>query len=69
MVVQFEELTERENEVVKLALQGLSNEEITRALYISDSTVKTHLIHIFKKLKCKKGRVDLFVKAIERLKD
>lgn len=69
MVVKFEELTERESEVVTLALQGLSDKEIAEALYVSDSTVKTHLINTFRKLKCKKGRIDLFVKAIERLKD
>ncbi len=43
-------LSEREIEVLKLVAKGLSNLEIGRSLHISKSTVKTHLIHIFRKL-------------------
>jgi len=43
-------LTERENEIARLAAQGLSNKEIGKRLYISANTVKTHLKSVFEKL-------------------
>jgi DNA-binding NarL/FixJ family response regulator len=43
-------LTRREQEVVGLLVQGLSNRRIARALRISESTVKNHLRAIFLKL-------------------
>lgn len=43
-------LTPTEIEVVKLATRGLTNPEIAERLFISRSTVKTHLTHIFTKL-------------------
>jgi DNA-binding NarL/FixJ family response regulator len=46
----FDELTERELEVFRLIAGGLSNIEIGRELYISDTTVKTHITHILQKL-------------------
>jgi DNA-binding NarL/FixJ family response regulator len=44
------ELTEREREILRLIATGLSNAEIGRALYISETTVKTHVTHILQKL-------------------
>jgi DNA-binding NarL/FixJ family response regulator len=46
----FEQLTTREREVVALAAQGLSNEEITRELVISPATTKTHISRALAKL-------------------
>jgi LuxR family maltose regulon positive regulatory protein len=46
-----EELTERECEVVKLAAEGLSNEEIGKQLALALGTVKWHLHNIYEKLK------------------
>jgi LuxR family transcriptional regulator, maltose regulon positive regulatory protein len=43
-------LTPRENEVHELVAQGLTNEEIAKLLYISLSTTKVHVKHIFEKL-------------------
>ena len=43
-------LTSRELEVFRLITQGLSNAEIGRALFISDTTVKTHVTRLFQKL-------------------
>ena len=43
-------LTARESEVFELVRQGLSNREIGRTLWISESTVKVHVRHIFEKL-------------------
>jgi DNA-binding NarL/FixJ family response regulator len=47
---EFDELTEREREVFRLIVNGLSNTEIAQELYISDTTVKTHITHILQKL-------------------
>ena len=47
---EFDELTEREQEVFRLIANGLSNSEIAQELYISDTTVKTHITHILQKL-------------------
>src|SRR5574337_813814 len=44
-------LTDREQEIVKCAMQGMTNKEIAVRLGISDKTVKTHLSNIFSKLK------------------
>jgi len=43
-------LTGREQEVVKWAIQGMTNKEIAAQLGISDKTVKAHLSNIFSKL-------------------
>ena len=44
------ELTPREREVVALIALGLSNEEISRKIYISPSTAKTHATRAMTKL-------------------
>lgn len=44
------ELTPREREVLRLLVAGKSNKEIKAALFLSTSTVKTHLSHLFEKL-------------------
>ena len=46
----LDDLTERERDVFRLIAHGLSNAEIGRELYISDTTVKTHITHILQKL-------------------
>ena len=45
-----ETLSGREIEVLTNVADGKSNKEIAKALFISEATVKTHLIHIFSKL-------------------
>jgi DNA-binding NarL/FixJ family response regulator len=43
-------LSDREMEVLRLMAKGMSNKEIGRALWISETTVKTHVSHILRKL-------------------
>lgn len=47
---QGESISPRELEVLGLVAEGLPNKAIARALSISETTVKTHLGHIFTKL-------------------
>jgi DNA-binding NarL/FixJ family response regulator len=46
----LDELTTREHEVFRLMADGLSNAEIGRELYISETTVKTHVTRVLQKL-------------------
>ena len=45
------ELTQREVEVVRLMAEGRSNRAIAEALFLSEATVKTHLVRIYRKFK------------------
>ncbi|MBS3956508.1 MAG: response regulator transcription factor [Clostridiales bacterium] len=45
-----EMLSQRELEVLALMARGMSNKEIGRALWIGETTVKTHVSHILRKL-------------------
>jgi two-component system, NarL family, response regulator NreC len=46
----YEELSEREREVMLLLVRGLTNQEISEKLVVSSSTVQTHRSHILQKL-------------------
>ncbi|GAA2689988.1 MULTISPECIES: response regulator transcription factor [Nonomuraea] len=43
-------LTPREIEILELLAKGAGNKEIARALFITEATVKTHLVHVYGKL-------------------
>jgi len=45
-----EPISQRELEVLELVAQGTSNREAAARLFISEATVKTHLLHIYAKL-------------------
>ncbi|MGA5096133.1 response regulator [Streptomyces lavendulocolor] len=45
-----EALTRRELEVLQLVGEGLSNQQISKRLFLSQATVKSHLVHVYAKL-------------------
>lgn len=45
-----ETVSGREMEVLRLVAAGSTNREIAEALFVSEATVKTHLLHLFNKL-------------------
>ena len=61
---ELDGLSEREREVFRLMAHGLSNGEIAQELYISETTVKTHVTHILQKLSLR-DRVQAVVLAYQ----
>jgi len=49
----LDQLTSKENEVMEHIQSGLTNKEIAAQLFISESTVKTHINNIYRKTKVK----------------
>ncbi|GAA2776220.1 response regulator transcription factor [Nonomuraea dietziae] len=60
----LDRLTEREREVFRLLVRGYSNEEIARTLVLGDSTIKSHVQHLYQKLGVR-DRVQVVIYAYE----
>ncbi|UUX57549.1 response regulator [Glutamicibacter halophytocola] len=58
------ELTARERDVLVQLATGAGNKQIAKSLFVSEATVKTHLVHIFDKLQAR-TRTDAINKARE----
>ncbi|MCA9218379.1 MAG: alpha/beta fold hydrolase [Planctomycetales bacterium] len=63
--IHLDELTVREREVLSLVVEGTTNAEIAKRLFISIDTVTRHLTHIYAKTGTKR-RVELVRYALER---
>lgn len=57
-------LTKREREVFGLLVQGATNREIARALFITETTAKLHLRHIYAKLGVR-SRAEAIIRALD----
>jgi len=61
---RFDDLTDREREVLVAMAKGLTNDELAEALFISGNTVKTHVKRVLTKLGAR-DRVQAVVMAYE----
>ena len=60
----LDELTDREKEILRLLATGLSNAELAEQLFLSETTVKTHVSSILRKLRVR-DRVQAVIAAYD----
>jgi LuxR family transcriptional regulator, maltose regulon positive regulatory protein len=60
----LEQLSKREIEILRLIKSGMSNREIAEALFLGESTIKTHINNLYNKLGVK-SRTQALEKAVE----
>jgi len=65
--MKINQLSKREQQVVELVLQGLTDPQIAKELIVSVYTVRAHLTNIYNKLGCDRGKVGIFVHKIKEL--
>lgn len=58
------QLTERELQILRLLVGGMSNKEIVRAVFLAEGTVRNHVSNILAKLECR-DRTQAVLKAME----
>jgi DNA-binding NarL/FixJ family response regulator len=61
---KLDELTPREQDVLRSLVKGATNKEIANELFISEKTVKSHLNQVFKKLNVSR-RLEAILSAIK----
>lgn len=61
-------LTEREQQILQLIAEGLSNKRIARSLDIAEATVKVHVKHLLKKLNMH-SRVEAAIWVVQQRRD
>ena len=60
-------LTVREKEILALVVEGLSNKEISKRLFLSNSTVQFHVSNILSKLRVSKRTEAVYVALKQKL--
>ena len=60
----LDKLTEKEMEVIRLLAQGMSNREMAKELFVTESTIKQRFVKVMEKMGVR-DRIQILVKAIQ----